>query len=268
MLTVLRRVWKYAKASLNSKFNEKADPKVQLEQAIIEAQDQHRRLTEQAATIIANHKQAEIKLNRAMEELERVTASARQAVIMADAANQKGETDKTIELTRAAETFANRIVAKEQEIDSLKSLILQSAEAASKARAAVSTNSVLLQGKLTERQKLLSQLDQAKMQEQMNAAMESLAESTGQDVPSLEEVRAKIETRYARALGISELKALHYDSGLMELGQTQLHLEAQAKLDQIRRQIGSETSGELPPGTPLESEDQAKSDPTDSQSSP
>ena len=45
-------------------FNEKADPKVQLEQAITEAQDQHRRLREQAANVIANQKQTEMRLNR------------------------------------------------------------------------------------------------------------------------------------------------------------------------------------------------------------
>ncbi len=261
MLTILRRVWKYAKASINSKFNEKADPKVQLEQAMAEAQDQHRKLTEQAATIIANHKQAELKLNRAMEELGKITASARQAIMMADAANAKGDATRTQELTRAAEAFANRIVAKEQEIDSLKSLILQSAEAASKARQAVSTNALALQAKLTERQKLLSQLDQARMQEQMNAAMEALSESSGQDVPSLEEVRSKIETRYARALGISELKGLHFDSGLMELEQTQIQLEAQAKLQEIRKQIGLPLNPELPsaPSEALDTSDYPKS---------
>ena len=44
-------------------FNERADPKVQLEQAIAEAQNQHRRLQEQAANVIANQKQGEMRLN-------------------------------------------------------------------------------------------------------------------------------------------------------------------------------------------------------------
>ena len=49
----------------NQKFNEKADPKIQLEQAILEAQDQHRRLKEQAANVIAQQKQTEMRLTRA-----------------------------------------------------------------------------------------------------------------------------------------------------------------------------------------------------------
>ena len=48
MLKTLKKWWKYIGAKLNMSFDEKADPKVQLEQAITEAQDQHRRLKEQA----------------------------------------------------------------------------------------------------------------------------------------------------------------------------------------------------------------------------
>ena len=53
MFKSIKRWWKYFTAKLNSSFNEKADPKVQLEQAITEAQEQHRRLKEQAANVIA-----------------------------------------------------------------------------------------------------------------------------------------------------------------------------------------------------------------------
>src|ERR671911_2373860 len=99
MLKLLRRAWAYMGAALTGKFNEAADPKVQLEQAIMEAQDQHRRLKEQAANVIANQKQTEMRLNRSMEELEKVNASARQAVLMADEASKKGDTDKAAEYT-------------------------------------------------------------------------------------------------------------------------------------------------------------------------
>ena len=43
MINLLRRMGRYITAALTGKFNEVADPKVQLEQAIQEAQDQHRR---------------------------------------------------------------------------------------------------------------------------------------------------------------------------------------------------------------------------------
>jgi len=89
-----------------------------------------------------------------------------------------------------------------------------------------------------ERQKLLSQLDQAKMQEQMNKAMTSLSETVGQDVPTLEEVRDKIESRYAKALGAAEVQGQTVESRMLEVEQASMDVEAQNRLDQIRAQMG------------------------------
>src|SRR5687767_8498990 len=240
MFKLLRRTWRYLTAALTGKFNEVADPKVQLEQAIIESQEQHRRLKEQAANVIANQKQTEMRLNRAMEELEKVNASARQAVLMADEATKRGDAAKAAEYTRAAEAFANRLIAAEKEVEGLKTLSLQTAQASDQAKAAVAQNSSALQKKLSERQKLMSQLDQAKMQEQMNRAMSSLSETVGQDVPSLEEVRDKIEQRYARAMGATELQSQTVESRMLEVEQAALDTEAQSRLSQIRSQLGIE----------------------------
>ena len=84
----LKKWWKYMGAKLSSTFNEKADPKVQLEQAITEAQEQHRQLKEQAANVIANQKQTEMRLATAMDELEKLNRNAQQAVLMADEATR------------------------------------------------------------------------------------------------------------------------------------------------------------------------------------
>ena len=100
MFKRIKRWWKYLTAKTNTCVDEKADPKIQLEQAITEAQDQHRRLKEQAANVIANQKQTEMRLNRRMEELEKLNANARQAVIMADEAAKTGDADKAAEYTR------------------------------------------------------------------------------------------------------------------------------------------------------------------------
>src|SRR5438105_12352345 len=130
MIKLLRRMGRYITAALTGKFNEVADPKVQLEQAILEAQDQHRRLVEQAANVIANQKQTEMRLNRSMDELEKLNGSTRQAVMMADDATKRNDTTKATEYTQAAEAFANRLIATEKEVEALKTLHLQSAQAA------------------------------------------------------------------------------------------------------------------------------------------
>ena len=238
MFKLLRRTWHYLTAALTGKFDDLADPKVQLEQAIYEAQDQHRRLTEQAANVIANQKQTEMRLNRAMEELEKVNASTRQAVIMADDATKKGDTAKATEYTRAADAFANRLIASEKEVEGLKQLSLQTTQASDQAKAAVAQNSTALQKKLAERQKLLSQLDQAKMQEQMNKAMQTLSLTVGQDVPTLDEVREKIEARYAKALGTADLQSQTVESSMLEIEQAQMNVEAQSRLSELRTQLG------------------------------
>jgi phage shock protein A len=248
MIKLVRRAWRYMTAALTGKFNDVADPKVQLEQALLEAQEQDRRLKEQAANVIANQKQAEMRLNRAMAELEKVNGSAKQALLMADEAQKKGEADKTRQYTQAAESFANRLISVEKEVESLKQLSLQSAQAADQARAAVSQNSVAMQKKLAERQKLLSQLDQAKMQEQMNKAMASLSEAVGQDVPTLDEVRDKIEARYAKALGAADLSSSTVEASMLEIEQAQMNVEAQSRLSELRTQLGLGTGSETAAG--------------------
>ena len=244
MFKVMGRWWKYLTAKLSGSFEEHADPKVQLEQAIMEAQDQHRRLTEQAANVIAHQKQTEMRLNRAMGELEKLNGSTRQAVTMADEATGRGDTAKMADYTKAAEAFANRLIEKEKEADSLKALLLQATDAADQAKQAVRQNSMALQKKLADRQKLLGQLDQAKMQEQVNQAMSSLNETVGQDVPTLDQVRDKIEARYAKALGTAELTEGSVESRMLEVEQAQVNSEAQARLAEIRSQLGLSPAAE------------------------
>jgi phage shock protein A len=255
MIKFFRRVWKYFTAGANQKFSEKADPKIQLEQAITEAQEQHRRLIEQATNVIAQQKLVESRLSRSLEELERVNGNARQAVLMAEDATKAGDAAKAGEYTRAAESFANRLIVLEKEVEDLKAMALQTTQASDQAKAAVAQNGQLLQRKLAERQKLLSQLEQAKMQEQMNRAMATLSETVGQDVPTIDEVRDKIEQRYAKAKGAAELQGQSVEGRMLEIEQAAQNTEAQARLSQIRAQLGlapSETEAPAPAEAPAE----------------
>ncbi len=238
MFKAIKKWWKYLTAKVSGSLDERADPKVQLEQAITEAHETHRRLTEQAANVIAHQKQTEMRLERAMAELEKSTSSARQALVLADEAAKTGDVKKATEYNSAAEAFANKLIALESEVENLKAMLLESTQNADNAKAAVAQNSAALQKKLSERQKLLSQLDQAKMQEQMNKAMASLSQTVGQDVPTFDEVREKIETRLAKAKGMSELTSTSVESRMLEVEQAQMNTEAQARLSELRTQLG------------------------------
>ena len=248
MIKLLKKWWKYLTAKFNKSFDDKADPAVQLEQALREAQEQHRRLKEQAANVIANQKQAELRLNAKMGELEKLNNNARQALVMADGAAKGGDATKAAQYTTAAESIANQLIQVEKDIEGLKQMVIESTQAADQAKAAVQQNSRLLQEKLAAKQKLLSQLEQAKMQEQMNTAMSQLQETVGDDVPTLNEVQQKIESRYAKAKAHSELQGSSVESSILEIEQAAANVEAQGRLSELRKELGLEAGPSVGPG--------------------
>ena len=60
------------------------------------------------------------------------------------------------------------------------------------------------------------------MQEEMNKAMSQLSESVGDDVPTFDEVRAKIERRVAHAQAASELTGASVESQMLAVEQAQM----------------------------------------------
>jgi phage shock protein A len=246
MFKALKKWWKYFGAKLNRNFDKNADPAVQLEQAIGEAQQQHRRLKEQAANVIASQKQAEIRLNGKMAELEKLNANARQALMMAADAERAGDAAKSQQYTSAAETIANQLIQVERDVESLKTMVIESTQASDQAKAAVAQNSRLLQEKLAEKNKLLSQLEQARMQEEMNSAMAQLNETVGDDVPTLKEVQEKIEARYAKAKATAELSETSVQSRILEVEQATANIEAQSRLSQLRAELGLDSPAAAP----------------------
>jgi phage shock protein A len=253
MWKTLKKWWRYLGAKLGLKLEESADPKVQLEQAIAEARDQHRKLTEQAANVIANQKQLQLRLDRAMDDYEKANKSARQALLLSDQEARAGNAAKAGNMNQAAEAFADRLINLEAEIDGMKKSLLDATQAAEKAKQAVAQNSSALQKKLAEREKLLSQLDQAKMQEQMNTAMNTLNETVGDEVPTFEQVRDKIEKRLAKAQATSDLTGASVDTKMLEVEQAQASAEAQARLSELRTELGLST-----PAPPAKDETQGE----------
>ena len=208
------KAWKYFMSWFGAKVDEQADPKVQIQQAIEEAQRQHAALSQQAAAVIGNQRQLEMKLTRQMGEVERLQASARQALVLADEARAKGDAAKATEYEQTAQAFATQLVAAEQQMEDLKGLHDQALQAAAAGQEGGRENAMLLQPKLAERTKLLSQLEQAKMQEQVSASLQSMSQLPAPgNTPSLDEVRDKIERRYANALGPAELRRIRSRAG-------------------------------------------------------
>jgi phage shock protein A len=226
-------------AAFSSKIDEHADPKVQIQQAIEEAQRQHQALSQQAASVIGNQRQLEMKLNRQLGDVEKLQASARQALVLADEARAKGDDAKATQFEQAASSFATQLVTAEQGIEDLKTLHDQAIQAAAQAKQAVERNAMVLQQKLAERTKLLSQLEQAKMQEQVSKSLNQMSELAAPgNTPSLEEVRDKIEKRYTTALGSAELAQNSVQGRMMEVQASTTEMAGQTRLEQIRASLG------------------------------
>ncbi len=249
------RGWKYFMALLSGKLDEHADPKIQIQQAIEEAQRQHQQLTQQAAAVIGNQRQLEMKLARQMSEVEKLQGSARQALVLADKARAAGNEAEAQKYEQTAETFATQLVAAEQSMEDLKTLHDGALRAAEQAKQAVENNAMQVQRKLAERSQLLTQLEQAKMQEQVSASLSQMSElSAPGSTPSLNEVRDKIESRYAKALGAAELAQNSVEGRMLEVEKSTLEMAGHNRLEQIRASMsGQQLPGPQTPAAPLSS---------------
>ncbi|GAB3477371.1 PspA/IM30 family protein [Amycolatopsis cihanbeyliensis] len=244
------KFWKYLMAAFSSKVDEHADPKVQIQQAIEEAQRNHQALSQQAASVIGNQRQLEMKLNRQLGEVEKLQASTRQALVLAEEARSKGDEQKATEFENAAEGFAAQLVTAEQSIEDLKNLHDQSLQAADQAKQAVERNASMLQQKLAERTKLLSQLEQAKMQEKVSASLNQMTELAAPgNTPSLDEVRDKIEKRYTTALGSAELAQNSVQGRMMEVQHSTTQLAGHSRLEQIRASMKGDSVAQVTDGS-------------------
>ena len=261
MPNVFVKFWKYLTASANQQLDERADPKVQIAQAIEAEQNRHQSLANQAAAVLGNQRQLEMRLNRTLGEVEQLQASARQALSLADRSRAAGDVAKAGEYENAAQAFATQLVAAEQSMEDLKRSHDEALQAAEQAKGAVEQSRMRLQTTLAERTKLLSQLEQAKMQEKVSESLRSVNELNAPGTtPNLSDVRNKIEARYAKALGQAELAQTSVEGRMLEVQKATLDIAGTSRLDQIRASMdgaggpsaveGSRPAGAIGAGQP------------------
>jgi phage shock protein A len=238
-----KRAAKYANASANAKLEARADPRIQIEQAVESAQKQHQALTRQAASVIGNVKSIEMKLARQLQEQGKARTSAAQALQLADRARAEGDATKAATMERTATSFAGQVVTLDASIEDLKHLHEQAQQQAAQAKSAVDTSADQLKGFLAQRNQLLTQLESAKMQEQVAKSLEQVSSlSAPGDTPTLEQVREKIENRYAQAIGTSELASSSLEAQQLEISQASMDGAAALKLEEIRASLGAGSS--------------------------
>ena len=215
------------------------------------AKKQHRDIAQQAAQIIGNRNQLEIKLNRLVQEQDQLQNNARSALQAADNASNQGNAAKAQEFTQSAEAFATRLVSVEQEIEETKRLYQQAEQASTQAQQQVKQSEARLQEQLQQIDQLRAQVDQTVMQEKTTAAMDSMKQFTDDDsTPTLDAVRDKIERRYANALGAQELTEHQIGDRMLDVAQSGRDMKAASRLAEIRASMGLGDNSQLTASSP------------------
>jgi phage shock protein A len=238
MKRLIKRAWRYLEAALEGKLEQAADPRIQIEQAIEEAKRQHALLTQQAAAVVGNERELDIRINRAVDTIERLKTSIIQAIRIEDRCRRDGDRQKAAHYAAAAEALAGRLAGIEASTAELNDLRAKAAVASASARKAIEHNAQALRQKLTERSRLLTELEAIRMQERLNTALGALGElAPAGEVPTLEYVREKLDQRYAQATGMAEIASTSIDTRLLEAESSAIEQQGLRRLEEIRRTI-------------------------------
>ena len=237
--------WKYLMQSFDTKIDQNADPKVQIQQAVAAAKEQHKAISEHAANIIGNRNQLQMKMERLIKSQEDLQNKARTALQAAQKAEAAGDAEKAQQFNNAAEVIATQLVSVEQELEQTKQAYASADHAAKEAQQKQQQSEANLKEQLSQVSQLESQLNQARMQEQTAKTMDSMNQFNDDNVPTLDGVRDKIERRYANALGQQELMKDSMTDRMAEIESGSTDAAAASRLDQIRASM----SGELEAGS-------------------
>jgi phage shock protein A len=196
-------------------------------------------LAEQAAAVIGNQRELQLKIARGNAELERLDASTAQALRLADTARSKGDQQGAARYERTAQLLATQLASAQSSLSDLGELHERAAAGAGAARRAVEQNAFTLQRQMAERSKLLTEIEAARMQERMAEAINRIGElAPAASVPTLPRIQEKIDRRIGRGAGRLEIASNGVESQLLEVERAVVDARGEALLDEIRRREG------------------------------
>ena len=240
---MFKRIWGYIKQLFRTTAERAMDPEIEIEQAITEARKRDQDLRNQAAKVIAHRTQIEQKLESAAKQVGEARETAKQALLRADKAKNEGNVADMEKWTQAAQSLALKLQAAESNLSGLKEQYEIAIGQADAAKTAVQQNAMRLQELAAKRMQLVGQLQQAKMQEAVNTAVESMEASMEMDAPSLDKVEEKIQSRLAEATARTELREATPEGAEAELREAISLAQADSKLEELRRELGLAVEG-------------------------
>jgi phage shock protein A len=237
--SLIGRGWRYFGALLGSALDQVADPRLQVQMALEEARRQHQLLAEQAAAVLGNERELEIKVGRAMAEVERVRTATGRALMLADRSSRDGDAPGARGHEETAALFAVQLAGAESAAAELADARDRSAGAAAAARRAVDHSAHLLHARLTEGARLTTEIEAARMQERMAETLTALdAMAPSGSVPTLDQIRARVDRRVSIAAARSELAGSGTGARMLEIERAGLEESGRQKLVEIRHALG------------------------------
>jgi phage shock protein A len=224
---------------LASALDQVADPRLQVEMAVEEARRQHQLLTEQAAAVLGNERELDIKVARAMAEIVRMRTATGRALMLVDRAHREGDESSARGHEETASLFAVQLAGAESSAAEIVDARERAARAAAAARRAVEQSAHMLNARLTEGSRLMTEIEAAKMQERMAEVLGTLdAMAPSGSVPTLEQVRARVDRRVSLAAARSELAGSGTGARMLEIERAGLEEIGRQKLLEIRHALG------------------------------
>jgi phage shock protein A len=214
------------------------NPEVEIEQAINEAKKRDQQLRNQAAKVVAHRTQLESKMEKAADDVGEAREMAKQAIMKAEEAKTSGDVEAQAKWTKAAQSIAMKLQASENNLNMLKAQYETASLQADKAKTAVQQNAMRVSELAAKRMELLGTLEAAKMQESVNKAVDALSNTMDYEMPSLEKIEEKIESRKAEAMARAELREATPEGSEMELKEAISMAQADAKLDELKAELG------------------------------
>jgi phage shock protein A len=232
------RVWGYIKAAVTGGVESRMKPEIQLEQAIADARKQDLALRNQAARVIAHRTEVQMKLDRAIDDAATAREQAGQALRNADAATKAGNAEDVDRWTRAATAIAMKLESAESLVASLKAQYETATHQAELAKTQANDNAMRLQELSAKRMELLGKIEQAKMQEQVNATMAQLSKPVDVSGPTIAEIEDKVNSRMALASAKAELESSSVEGAQRDVERSMAQASAEARLGKLREELG------------------------------
>jgi len=238
---MIKRVWGYLSALFRSKADSMMDPEIEIEQAIQEAKKQDQKLRSTAAKIIAHREQLESKIDKSATNVGEAREMAKQALLRAERAKVEGDAAGVEKWTNTASSLAMKLQAAENNLEGLKGQYEIAVTQAEDANNSVQANAMRVQELAAKRMELLGQIQQAKMQEEVNKAVEQMTGTLDVNSPSLAKVEEKIEARLAEAKAHAEVAQSTPAGAEAELREAVTLAGADDKLAELRAELGLES---------------------------